>query len=177
MADIREIVRLVRRADREARRILATHESSASRVITIEETYSRVGKLSVQQDDLLRQALRGIENGLYRSAIVMSWAAFMDFTEQKLASDGFVAVNARYSAWKIIDIEDMRDRITDYQIIEALHGVRLCSKGEKKSLHGMLSMRNECAHPSSFLPDLNGALGFISQVLHRIELLKTKPGP
>ncbi len=101
----------------------------------------------------------------------------MDFTEQKLASDGFVAVNRRYAAWKIVDVEDLRDRTSDYQIIEALHEVRLCSKSEKKSLQGMLSMRNECAHPSSFLPDLNGALGFVSQVLHRIDLLKKKRIP
>ena len=104
--DVREVLRRVVRAEREARRILATHEASVDRVITVEETYDRLGKLSISQDDLLRQSLRAIESKLYRSSIVMAWAAFMDFAEEKLGEDGFKALNARYLKWKITTVED-----------------------------------------------------------------------
>lgn len=40
----------------------------------------------------------------------MAWPAFMDFVEEKLASDKFRALNAKYADWKIADIEDLRDR-------------------------------------------------------------------
>jgi len=172
--DLAEVMRRVVGAERIARRILSAHEASASRVVTIEDTYKRLGKLSISQDDLFRQALRAIEHQLYRSAIVMAWAAFMDFAEEELGQDGFNAVNARYTAWKISDVEDLRDKVNDYQIVEALGSVKLCTKGAKKSLHGMLSTRNECAHPSDFFPGLNDAMGFVSQVLQRIETMKGK---
>ncbi len=172
--DVRDILRRVVRADLEARRTLASHESAKARVITIEETYDRLGKLSLRQDDLIRQALRGIENSLYRSAIVMAWAAFMDFAEEKLAWKRFKALNASYPDWKVADIDDLRDKRSDYQIIEALRATKLCTKNEMKSIHGLLSVRNESAHPSAFLPDLNRVLGFVSDVLHRIEIMRPK---
>lgn len=176
--DPREAIRRMVSAEREARRILATHESSGTRVFTVEATYARLGRLSIQQDDLLRQALRAIEHGLYRSSIVMAWAAFMDFVEEKLASDKFQALNASYVDWKIVDIEDLRDRKPEYQIIEALRKVKLCSKGEAKSILGLLGTRNEAAHPSAFLPDLNESLGFVSNLLQRIERMKQRwPSP
>ncbi len=172
--DVRELLHRVVRADLEARRILASHESAEARVITIEETYDRLGKLSIRQDDLIRQALRGIENALYRSAIVMAWAAFMDFAEEKLSSNKFKALNASYPDWKITDLDDLRDKKPDHQIVEALRVTKLCTKNEMKSIHGLLSVRNESAHPSAFLPDLNRALGFVSEILHRIEIMQPK---
>lgn len=174
MADLDEIVRRIVRAERDARRILATHESSKTRVITVEDTYARLGKLSLRQDDLFWQALRSIENSLYRSAIIMAWAAFMDFVEEKVAEDGFSALNAKYPNWKITDIDDLRDSTNDYQIIEALRKVELVTKSEMKSLHGFLSIRNESAHPSGFFPDINEALGFVANLLQRIERIRPK---
>lgn len=174
MEDVRDLLRRVVRADIDARRILTTHESAIDRVITIEETYNRLAKLSLRQDDLMRQALRAIENALNRSAIVMAWAAFMDFAEEKLATKKFKALNASYPDWKITDLDDLRDKKPDYQIVEALRVTKLCTKNEMKSIHGLLSIRNESAHPSAFLPDLNRALGFVSDILHRIEIMQPK---
>jgi hypothetical protein len=172
--DVREVLRRVARAEREARRILATHEASVDRIITIEQTYDRVGKLSISQGDLLKQALRAIEHGLYRSAIVMAWAAFMDFAEEKLGEDGFVTLNAKYVKWKIANVEDLREKIPDFQIVTALKAVKLSTKTGEKTLQGLLGQRNESAHPSEFLPDINESLGFVSNVLQRIERMKPR---
>jgi len=172
--DVREVLRRVVRAEREARRILASHESAVARVITIEDTYDRLGKLTLSQDDLVRQALRAIQHGLYRSAVIMAWAAFMDFAEEKLASDGFKRVNATYPKWNITSVDDLRDKVPDYQIVGALRAVGLCAKSGEKALQGFLGQRNECAHPSDYYPDLNAALGFVSNVLDRIERMKPK---
>jgi hypothetical protein len=43
-----------------------------------------------------------------------------------------------------------------------------------KALHGLLNKRNECAHPSDFYPDMNGSLGYISELLSRVATLQTK---
>ena len=63
----------------EAHEILSHHESSKSRTIMVEQTYSRLKGLSIKQDGLFKQAIQCLENGLYLSAHVMAWAAFMDF--------------------------------------------------------------------------------------------------
>ena len=41
-------------------------------------------------------------------------------------------------------------------------------------LHGLLTRRNECAHPSTYLPGLNETLGYIAETLNRIEYLQPR---
>lgn len=104
----------------------------------------------------------------------MTWAAFMDFAEEKLASDGFRALNASYLELKIVDLGDLRNKKPDYQIVDALRATKLCARGKMKSIHGLLSVRNESAHPSAFLPDFNRALGFVSDIFRRLKIMKPK---
>ena len=49
------------------------------------------------------------------------------------------------------------------------------TKKEMKAFHGLLAKRNECAHPTSFYPGLNESLGYVSELLKRIETLQAKP--
>jgi hypothetical protein len=131
--------------------------------------------LSLQQDELLQQALACTERGIFRAAHVMAWAGFMDFLEQKLSSDGLVKVKSVRTAWsKYSTIEEIRENIPEFQLIEAARDVGLLSKTEAKTLLGLLSKRNECAHPSGYKPGLNESLGYISELLNRIEQLYAK---
>jgi hypothetical protein len=43
-----------------------------------------------------------------------------------------------------------------------------------ETIHGMLSKRNECAHPNDFFPDMNMTLGYISELLSRVAALQPK---
>lgn len=160
--------------EKEAHKILGIHETSKSRVVLLEATYKKLTGLSLKQDELFRQALRCVENSLFRAAHVMAWAGFMDFFEEKLASDGFVKLKATRPNWKFSTVEDLREQQTEYAIIEAAKDAGLCAKSETKALHGLLNKRNECAHPSNFFPDLNETLGYISELLKRVETLKSK---
>ncbi len=174
MDSLKAIVKQALAASREAKLILATHEASPDRLIALEDTYKDLGNLSLSQDDLFRQALRAIEEGLYRSSIVMAWAGFMDFLEVQLAIDGFFAVNREYPKWGIGSLDDLRDIGSEFQIVEAARKVGLCTKTGEKALKGLLTRRNEAAHPSDFYPGLNEALGYVSEVLHRIKQLQPK---
>ena len=62
----------------------------------------------------------------------------------------------------------MREKYPEFQIIEAAKDMKILTKSEMKALHGLLSKRNECAHPSEYFPDLNETLGYISELLNRI---------
>jgi hypothetical protein len=158
----------------EAHAILGKHESSPSRVVLLEESYSKLAALTLKQDDLMRQALRCMENELYRASHVMAWAGFMDFLEEKLGSDGFVKLHAARLKWVFSSVEELREGYVEYQIIDAAWDVGLCEKSEAKALQGLLNKRNACAHPSDFYPGLNESLGYFSEVLQRIEALRKK---
>ncbi len=174
-ARIRELIASVREFERQAHALLAIHESSSkSRVVVLDDTYRSLGVLNLRQDDLMRQALRCIEAGLYRAAHVMAWAAFMDFLEEKFQSDGLVRLRAARTAWKGKNIEEMREYVNEFQLIEATLDLGLSTKNEVKALHGLLNKRNECAHPSNYYPQLNETLGYVSEVLQRIKTLQPK---
>lgn len=154
--------------------ILARHEAAQSRVVILEDTYAELGALTLKQDDLFRQGLRCAESGLFRAAHVMAWAAFMDFLEDKLASDGLVKVRTQRPAWKSHDMHELREYVPERQLVEVAQAIGLCSKNETQSLVGLLQRRNECAHPSEYLPGLNETLGYLSELIQRIRLLQPR---
>lgn len=158
----------------EAHKILGIHEESLSRVVLLKKTYEDLGKLSIQQDDLFRQALRCCEKELYRAAHVMAWAAFMDFLEEKMSRHKFKKLHVACPNWKFSSIEELREEISEYQIIESTKKVGLCEKNQMKALLGLLNKRNECAHPSNFYPALNETLGYISEIFQRIKAIQPK---
>jgi hypothetical protein len=159
----------------EAHAALGLQESSKSRVVLLEQTYQKLQGLTLRQDELFRQSLRCAENALFRAAHVMGWAGFMDFFQEKLSTKKFKKLKQARSDWKLTTIEDFRDQHSEYAIIEASRDAGLCTRTEMKALHGLLSKRNECAHPSSFFPGLNETLGFISELFQRIQTLNAKP--
>lgn len=155
--------------------LLSKHEASKSRVISVDKTRRMLAGLSLQQDELFQQAILCVERGIHRAAHVMSWAAFVDYLEEKLASDGLVKVMSKRPAWaKYSTVEELRENIPEYQLIEAARDVGLLSKSQTKTILGLLSKRNECAHPSGHNPGLNESLGFISELLTRVEQLQKK---
>jgi hypothetical protein len=156
---------------RESKKILSTHETSNSRIITIEDSYKKLSQLSLKQDELIRQSLRCIEQELYRAAHVMAWASFMDFIEEKIIIKISNLQKIR-PKWNIKDLESLRENVPEYQIIEVLQVMGICSKTDTKAFHGLLNKRNECAHPSDYFPGLNQSLGYISEIIDRIKKLQ-----
>jgi flagellar biosynthesis chaperone FliJ len=172
---VHDVVRRAHSFEKAAHAVLAIHEAAASRIVHLEHTYQQLKGLSLQQDELFRQALRCVESELFRAAHVMAWAGFMDFFEEKLASDGFAKLRAARAKWQFAAVEELRECYTEHQIIEASRETGLCRKNEMKALHGLLNKRNECAHPSDYFPDLNETLGFVSELLRRIATIQRRP--
>ncbi len=174
-ARIKGLIASVRDFERQAHALLAIHESaSRSRVFVLDKTYQDLGALNLRQDDLMKQALRCTEEGLYRAAHVMAWAAFMDYLEEKLQSDGLVKVKASRPAWKGLDIAEMREHVPEAQLVDVTAVIGLCTKNEAKALTGLLNRRNECGHPSNYYPQLNETLGYIAELMQRIKILEPK---
>jgi hypothetical protein len=175
MDAVRTIIESALRFQEEAHSVLAVHEAAESRIVLLEDTYSKLAVLSLQQDDLFKQALRCLEGRLFRAAHVMGWAGFVDFLEGKLASDGFTKLRAARPKWTVKTVDDLREGYSDHATILAARDVGLCSKSEMKALLGLLNKRNECAHPSNYFPGLNETLGYMSELFKRIDTLRAKP--
>jgi len=159
----------------EAHSILARHESAPSRIISLESTRRQIADLSLYQEALFDEAVACVEKECFRAAHVMAWAAFMDYLERKTASDGLKKVKATKTGWsKFKDIEELRENVSEHQLISAAKDIGLLSKQEMKTLHGLLAKRNECAHPSGYSPNMNEAIGYVSELLQRIKKLEKK---
>ncbi|MCZ6866470.1 MAG: hypothetical protein O7E55_03955 [Chloroflexi bacterium] len=168
------IIRQLLSFEREAHLILGRHETSPSRIVVLDGSYKTLSNLNIAQDELFRQALRCVENALFRPAHVMAWAGFMDFLETKVSKEGLQKLQQVRPRWNVNSLEDLRERVPEYQLIESFQGIGLCTKNDVKALHGLLNKRNECAHPSSYFPELNETLGYISELFQRIRVLGAK---
>ncbi|MBN2238345.1 MAG: hypothetical protein JW712_01105 [Dehalococcoidales bacterium] len=160
--------------ENEAHKILGTNETSRSRIITLEHSYKQLIGLTIQQESLFREALRCIENQTFYAAHVMAWAGFIDYLETLMLTKFSRVAKAEYSKWPLDSIDELREQVPEYQLITACRKIKILSKNEEKALQGLLSIRNECAHPSSYSPDLNESLGYVSQLFNRISNLQKK---
>jgi len=173
--DLRKMLLGLQAFEKEVHTLFAKYETSSSRLVDLTKTYSDLRDLSLKQDDLFRQALRCIEQGLFRAAHVMSWAAFMDFMEEKIVAKGFRRIHRLYSGWtNYKTVEDLREHVNEFQLIECAEKLALCTKTQTKALKGLLNKRNECAHPSDYYPELNESLGYISELFKRIGQIQAK---
>lgn len=170
---IRDLLSRVVALEADAQRVLATHEGATARTVTLEDSYAKLGKLSLDQDELFREALRAVESHLYRAAHVLAWAGFVDFLHNHLGSDAFASLAGARPKWSIKSSDDLREH-ADFQVIEAGRDAKFYNKTVMKALHGLLNKRNECAHPSGYFPDFNTTLGFVSEIFQRVEYLQKK---
>lgn len=160
------------KADAEA--ILGFSESSVHRTAELSSSYALIDDLTVEQADMLRQALRCVEVGVFRAAHVLAWACLADFLQRLADADAYVALNGKYPDWKIKSLDDLRDRIGEHNLIEGMFHSGMISKAEKKALQALLNKRNECAHPTDYFPDLNQSLGYVSECIARLSALQKK---
>jgi len=168
---IKEYVKRISLFYIDAHNILSLHESSQSRIIILDKVYDKLGLLSIRQDEMIRQSLRCVENKLYAAAHVMAWAAIMDHIEEKIEKKGLNKLLKIRNKWKLNTIEDLRENYPEHQILDAGKDLKLYTKSISKALKGLLNKRNECAHPSDYYPDLNQTLGYISEIISRIEMI------
>lgn len=168
-----EALRRVADLEVESRAILGEHEATPERIVTLEQSYHELDSLSVDQDELFREALRATEVGLFRAAHVLAWAGFVDFLHNYLWQNFESGLGQERAAWSLSDAEDFRGH-SDHGVIETGRVVGAYGKTLMKALHGLLNTRNECAHPSDFFPDLNDALGYLSSIFKRIDSLQKK---
>jgi hypothetical protein len=167
---VRQLIGEVAALDAEHRQILESVQGSKARAATVEATLQAIQTLSPRQADLLNEAALAVRNRLHRSAVVACYAAVVDALHQRIDRLGKVAAIATLRKWKLATAEDLHD-YADHNVAEAAKDVSAISKAQMKSFHGLLHRRNQAAHPTSYAPTVDEALGFISESLALIAAL------
>ena len=173
-----DFIKIVRKADKfrkKAEGLLARHETSPSRTIDLQKTIRDLAGLNLKQHDLLDEALECVQRGIFRSAHVMAWAAMADYLEEWLIQDKKNNLTSLRPKWDTSSIEAMMEKANEHQVIETLRVCGYFRKTTEQSLLALLRKRNLCAHPTSYEPDLNMTIGYISELKHwfsRLENLR-----
>tara|TARA_R110002094_G_scaffold8647_4_gene18216 strand:+ start:867 stop:1337 length:471 start_codon:yes stop_codon:yes gene_type:complete len=149
-------------------------ENSKERRFTLGDSYTKLSKLSLKEDELFRQALRCVELEVFRAAHIMAWCGYMNCIYRLLESDGFTQLAIARPNWSISSIEDLRENYTEHAVVDVLKIMSVVGKAEQKAMFGMLSKRNECAHPTDYFPDFNQSLGYLSEIFMRLEKLEKR---
>jgi hypothetical protein len=97
----------------------------------------------------------------------------MDFIEETLSQELSTLRKLR-PAWRGSDISEVAESVPERQLIEALKDLGLATKNEVAALVGLLQRRNECAHPSNYFPKVNETMGYLAEIIQRIQHLRAK---
>ncbi|MBA2755564.1 MAG: hypothetical protein H0U40_14070 [Chloroflexia bacterium] len=152
--------------------------AQAPRGATLGQSRRLVQRLCLQQSDLLGESLDCIERGLYRAAHVTAWQAFIDLTSEALVTDRVTEMRRlRPALSQYTEAEQLRDRLPEYELLTVAKEVGLLTMAATKNAYELLSKRNECAHPSSYRPGPNEALGYVSELIGRMADLQNRRSP
>lgn len=161
------IVSRVQRARAAAHGALGVHESAASRVILLENVVKRLSGSPVDVQDYFREAVTCLENGLYRAAIVMSWAGYFHVFSETLYQQREGEIRTARGKWTFKDLSDLKEGQAESQIIDAARDIKFINRATARVLQGQLAQRNQCAHPTLYRPSMNGSVGYVDQMVRQ----------
>lgn len=163
--DLGPLVVVLQRLQAEHLAIAARAQSARrSRTASLELTWQALSALSSKQDQLLKEAVSATEHRLFRSAHVAAFAALVDALHDRLDRLQFLpALQTLRPAWNLAGTQDLQDQ-SDFAVGEAARLVGCITKAQMKFFHGLLHVRNQCAHPTGYAPDLDQTLGFLKSV-------------
>lgn len=165
--EIREWVKRAEQARSEAHHVLAQHERSrTSRVIVMEDLTTHLRTLPVDVEAYFEEAVKCLEFGLTRAAVIHSWSGFVYLFAQRLLADFESQVRSSRN-WSFSDASDLMEGQTEHSLLKVAKDVGMITNAVWRELQGLLSKRNRCAHPTMYDPPLNVAIGYVDDIVRR----------
>lgn len=132
----------------------------------LRETLSNIQDVDVRS--FVEEAVICYENGLHRSAIVMSWVGAVAVLHQYIKTHHLQAFNVeaarRNKKWKNATTTDELGRMKESEFLDVLCSLSVIGPNVKAELKSCLGLRNACGHPSSLRIGANAAA-------HHLEVL------
>jgi len=154
-------------AQRAAHLALAKHELSASRVVLLEDLLKKLSGSPVDVQDYFNEAIMCLEQGFYRSGIVLAWAGHFNVFSDTLFQKHEADIHAARPKWKFNDLSELKEQVAESQLLDAGKEVKFVSKATLRVLQGQLSSRNQCAHPTLYRPSMNFAIGYVDEMVRQ----------
>jgi hypothetical protein len=147
------------------------------------QDYAKRGTLTTVQTYLYSEAVKCLETGAYRSAVVMGWNLIYDrlrnwvFTDAarlgsfntELAKILNRAGSAMYNP--IVNYEDFYEGPNEAKCIDLLKDARIAGEKDHGKLRTYLRRRNEYAHASDKQPTASQANGLLEDLLDTLDSL------
>jgi len=162
-------VRRARRAAADAHRVLSVHESSSSRVVVLEQLVAKLQVLPVDVQDYFHEATLCLGRSLLRAAVVLSWAGFFHVLVDGLYQHKEKEIRQARKKWVFQDLPELKESYAESQILDVARQVGYITKTELRIFQGQLATRNQCAHPTFYRPSLNGALGYVDELVRQTQ--------
>ena len=106
-----------------------------------------------QTSAFVEEAVKCLENHLFRAAIVLSWVGAISVMYEHTISKHLAAFNSeasrRSAKWKAARTLDDLSRMKEYDFLQVLEAISILGKNLKQELEACLRLRNACGHPSS----------------------------
>lgn len=152
----------------------AKEESPAQALSSLREAAENAPKEYV---DYLAEAVKCYENGIYRAAILMTWAAtiqhlFSSISGHKTGLKEFEKANfKRFGTSKgykeIRKIDDLL-YFKEFDIVQLAEEAGMINRNARVMLHDNLKIRNLCGHPTQYAPGREQAVVFIENLILNI---------
>ncbi|MFV0544512.1 MAG: hypothetical protein ACK5L8_12605 [Marinicella pacifica] len=101
----------------------------------------------------VEEAISALENGLLRSAVVLSWVGAVSLLQHDVVKSHLSIFNAeavkRFPKWKNATNPDGISKMKEYDFLQVLSGISVIGKNVKDELEACLKLRNSCGHPNS----------------------------
>lgn len=160
-----EWVARARKAERTGHSILSIHESSASRVILLEDLVKKLSGAPVDVQQYFKESVRCLENGLLKAGVVFSWAGHFDVFSEYLYANHEAEIRTIRNKWSFIDLIELKEQHSESQVLDVGKEVKFINRAQLRVLQGQLSQRNQCAHPTMYQPSLNSAVGYVDEMV------------
>lgn len=152
---------------REAHRVLAKHESAASRIVLLEDLSKRLSGTPVDVQDYFDEAISCVEGKMYRAGIVLAWAGHFHVFSEICYARHEDKIRAARLKWEHKDIADLKAQVSESQFLMVAKEVRFTQNAQHRILDGQLSHRNQCAHPTLYRPSMNAAIGYVDDMIRQ----------
>lgn len=119
--------------------------------------------------NFVEEAVRCHENGLFRSAVVMSWLGAMDVLQKQVHRNHLALFNAEASRvnskWKPAKSQDDLGKMRESDFLDRIETISVIGKNVKTQLKKCLDLRNACGHPNSLRVSVNTSAAHLETLL------------
>jgi hypothetical protein len=151
------------------------------RLSTRTDKLSTIG-ITTSEQDYLGEALRCFESKCFRASIILCWIAGMDRIIKKIEMIGLdkfdtaartLSTSKRFPWFttppkNCKDIDEFRKDVREIQICATLYELKLLPQPYVEGMRNFLILRNNCAHPSGYIPTDGEAIACFTFILGNV---------